>query len=260
MTWVRMDDDFPMHRKVRPLSDGAFRLHVSALCWSAKHLTDGYIPEADLPLASDVRVPRRRVKELEQRGLWHRTERGWLVNDFLEYNDSAEEVKAKRERAAERQRRSRAGRGLASQGMSQRDSRRDKGVTDDVTTPVSHATPVPSRPDLLPTGVDTSPAGEDPDFAKFWSVYPRRVAKDAARKAWAKSVRRAGAADIIVGAERYRDDPNRSAQFTKHPATWLNGGCWSDEPAPPRLRAVGGYEPYHNPDPDEYERGFFDER
>ena len=116
------------------------------------------------------------------------------------------------------------------------------------------------------TTTSSSPAAktahdDDPDWLKFWSVYPRRVGKAAAQKAWAKALRSATAADIIAGAERYRDDPNRSAQYTKHPTTWLNQGCWDDEPEPPRLRAVGAdWQPYRNPDPDEYERPFFDER
>jgi hypothetical protein len=41
---------------------------------------------------------------------------------------------------------------------------------------------------------------------------------------------------------RYRDDPNRVQEFTKHPATWLNGDCWLDDPLPPRERA-GKSEP-----------------
>ena len=40
---------------------------------------------------------------------------------------------------------------------------------------------------------------------------------------------------ILAGATAYRDDQHRSPEFTKHPATWLNGDCWLDEltTAPP---------------------------
>jgi hypothetical protein len=74
---------------------------------------------------------------------------------------------------------------------------------------------------------------DDPDFAKFWSVYPRRVGKGEARKAWLKLVK-AGVdpADLIAGAERYRDDPRRKTQdikFTKHPGPWLNAERWTDQ-------------------------------
>jgi hypothetical protein len=81
-----------------------------------------------------------------------------------------------------------------------------------------------------PAGVEVG-SDADPDFAAFWDVYPRRVAKGQARKAWKTAVVK-GSVDpkaIILGAERYRDDyrrQSRSIDYTKHPGTWLNGECW----------------------------------
>jgi hypothetical protein len=74
----------------------------------------------------------------------------------------------------------------------------------------------------------------DENFEIFWKIYPRRTAKDAALKAWRKAVSRADAETIIEGARRYAADPNREAQFTAHPSSWLNGGRWSDDPLPDR--------------------------
>lgn len=70
---------------------------------------------------------------------------------------------------------------------------------------------------------------DDPDFVTFWQTYPHRTGKGQARRAWRAALKRIDAASLIAGAERYRDDPRRSPQFTKNPATWLNGECWSDE-------------------------------
>lgn len=72
------------------------------------------------------------------------------------------------------------------------------------------------------------------DFDKFWVTYPRREGKEAARKAWRKAIRRAKPAEIIAGAARYRDDPNRDPAYTKHPGPWLNAGRWEDDPLPQR--------------------------
>lgn len=72
------------------------------------------------------------------------------------------------------------------------------------------------------------------DFTRFWSIYPRREGKDAAKRAWDKAIKRADTSEILAGAARYRDDPNRDPQFTKNPATWLNAACWSDDPLPTR--------------------------
>jgi hypothetical protein len=80
-------------------------------------------------------------------------------------------------------------------------------------------------------------------FERFWVIYPRRTGKITARKAWDRAIKFADGAEILAGAERYRDDPNRDPQFTKHPETWLNAGCWNDEPLPPRsngMREVNG--------------------
>ena len=75
------------------------------------------------------------------------------------------------------------------------------------------------------------------DFADFWAAYPRKTARAAAVKAWAKAVRSAAPEEIVAGARRYADDPNREAQFTAYPATWLNAGRWEDEPLPSRAPA-----------------------
>jgi hypothetical protein len=68
-------------------------------------------------------------------------------------------------------------------------------------------------------------------FDEFWKVYPRKTAKGAARKVWEKITE---PAEVIEGARRFALDPNRDPSFTPHPATWLNGERWLDEPLPPR--------------------------
>jgi hypothetical protein len=76
------------------------------------------------------------------------------------------------------------------------------------------------------------PIHPDLGFLEFWAIYPRRSGKGHARAAWEKAVRKETARDIIAGAARYRDDPNREKEFTAMPATWLNGERWGDEPLP----------------------------
>lgn len=71
-------------------------------------------------------------------------------------------------------------------------------------------------------------------WSAFWSAYPRKASKQAARKAWDKITATVSAEEIIEGARRYRDDPNRLDEYTKHPSTWLNAGCWEDAPLPAR--------------------------
>lgn len=85
---------------------------------------------------------------------------------------------------------------------------------------------------------------EDAEFDRFWSVYPRREAKGAARKAWDKAILRADSERILIAATRYRDQPGREPQFTAHAATWLNADRWDDEPVArgsPGLREHHGF-------------------
>lgn len=73
-------------------------------------------------------------------------------------------------------------------------------------------------------------------FAEFWAVYPKRKAKGAAERAYRAALKKVTAERLLVAATSYRDDSARQrndAKFTKYPATWLNGGCWDDEPDQP---------------------------
>lgn len=83
----------------------------------------------------------------------------------------------------------------------------------------------------------------DEDFERFWSVYPKRIARRAAEKAWKSAIKRAAFEVILAGAKRYADHPDvfrADGQFIKAPATWLNADCWTDEIPPARpLGAVG---------------------
>ncbi|MET8113744.1 hypothetical protein [Streptomyces prasinus] len=105
MPWVKLEDRFPSHRKVALLSDRAFRLHVSAICWCAENLTDGRIADRELPLVAHIRGIKATAKQLEDAGLWDRVEGGWEIHDYLDYNPSREQVTAERKKNAERQER-----------------------------------------------------------------------------------------------------------------------------------------------------------
>lgn len=69
-------------------------------------------------------------------------------------------------------------------------------------------------------------------FDEFWLAYPRKAGKAAARKSFTVALKTTNAQTLIAAATNYRCDPNREDQYTKHPATWLNQGCWDDDPLP----------------------------
>ncbi len=105
MTWVRLDDRFAEHPKVVGLSDAAFRLHVNALCYAARNLTDGHIPVGAIRA---LRGQRRTVVALITAGCWEECDDGWAIHDYLGYNPSAEAVNNGRRAAKERMQRLRS--------------------------------------------------------------------------------------------------------------------------------------------------------
>lgn len=100
--------------------------------------------------------------------------------------------------------------------------------------------PSPAPYSLLPT--PNSPTPDSPpqrsaysaDFETAWDLYPAKRDKKAAYKAFLKAVKEVDRETLLAGIVRYRDDPNREPQFTKHFSTWLNAGSWDDEPLPAR--------------------------
>jgi len=81
------------------------------------------------------------------------------------------------------------------------------------------------------------------EFDHFWSQYPRKVGKEAARKAFAKAMKKTTADKVMSGVEDLRIRvAGKDQQFTPHPATWLNEGRWDDETATdPAATVPAGY-------------------
>lgn len=72
-------------------------------------------------------------------------------------------------------------------------------------------------------------------FAEFWMVWPRKVSKPQAEKAWTKATMRASPDTIYAAAVAYANNPHiPDKQFIPHAATWLNGDRWNDELPGPR--------------------------
>ncbi|MGY2183306.1 hypothetical protein [Pseudomonas agarici] len=88
---------------------------------------------------------------------------------------------------------------------------------------------------LIPDSLSLSPAPvvmEDL-FPKFWKLYPRKVGKDKAEKAWAKLKVTRELFDLMATALAKQvltpDWIKEKGQYIPHPSTWLNGKRWEDE-------------------------------
>lgn len=153
MTWVRLDDSFADHPKVRALSPSAFRAHVVVLCYCARHLTDGAVAG---PILASLGVRGKDTAELVRARLWHETDGGIVVHDYLEYNPSRSDVEDQRRAAAERlgRHRSKTKRNADATHL----QRVANGAHNALETlPPSRPVPIPSPdPDIAPFGSSSS--------------------------------------------------------------------------------------------------------
>ena len=111
MSWLRIDDHFAENEKIVDLSDRAFRLHVAALCYCARNLTDGKLDSRGIKVScAIVAGTKRHISELVEASLWVATPGDkYKIKDFNEYNPTAKQVKIDRAKARERMKKIRNG-------------------------------------------------------------------------------------------------------------------------------------------------------
>lgn len=107
MGWGRLDDGFIDHPKLVGLRLDLVGLWAKGLGYCGKHLTDGLIRRAALYQLATGCTPVRALKaagELVDAGLWEVQGEDFLVHDYLDWNPSADKVRAERDAARARMR------------------------------------------------------------------------------------------------------------------------------------------------------------
>lgn len=96
----------------------------------------------------------------------------------------------------------------------------------------------PTEPESKPK--HRTPTGYTDDFEAFWAIYPLKLDKRAAFKAFSRALKRVALDEIMAGARKYADDPNLpEPRYIKHASTWLNGDGWDNPPLPSSKPASG---------------------
>jgi hypothetical protein len=76
----------------------------------------------------------------------------------------------------------------------------------------------------------------DTGFDKFWELYPKRIAKADALKAWNKAIKKKTADELIGLTKAYSESKLPDMTYIPYPASWLNKGLYeaveNDKPAP----------------------------
>lgn len=114
------------------------------------------------------------------------------------------------------------------------------------TRPLTYKKNLSVEPDMFGDGEKCSEGvdAKDDRFDAFWDAYPKKAGKPAAKKAWAKAVKKADPEKIIAAARVYAGTDGVARGFIKYPQGWLNEERFNDpdlQPPPPR----SGRNVYH---------------
>ena len=200
---------------------------------------------------------------LAEYGLLTREEGGYRISGWLKWNKSAAELG--KERARDRQRKTMPDKGVHFPGPGNDTGNRsgtDTGIRrqrpDHIQTRPDHTLGDGSDDDREPVDVVAASSADadgendemsaelipleaprptprnsaDEDFAAWWQAYPRKVGKGQAAKAY-RAARKKATPEALFAAITAQAPllMARGSQYCPHPATWLNGERWRDEPA-----------------------------
>lgn len=106
--WAKLDDALIDHRKIFIAgkiigANGpaiALGFWTIGLLWSNKHLTDGFLPTAVVEGLRHVKDPASVADALVKAELFDKTDGGYAIHDYHEYNPSAKAIKKKRKEDA----------------------------------------------------------------------------------------------------------------------------------------------------------------
>ena len=213
MAWFKIDDGFtnskPVLRLQRRVRTSAVGLWTLAGAWSAKEMTDGFVPDYVIEeLASTPAIAGHLVKC----GLWDVAEEGWKFKGWEKYQPTREQIMEARDRETERKRKYRE--------SQRRPSGTASGPTEGHHRESGH--PDPTRPD------PTRPIKEEAKASSAPSKRGSRIAEDfevtQPMREWAKE--KAPNADLGLETEKFINfwisKSGKDATKLDWVATWRN--------------------------------------
>lgn len=231
--YFKVDVGYLTNPKVGVLLDDAPKailLHLQCIAYSSQHLTDGVVPirlvmrQIGVPRCSEQCPeqcpeqckPQCPLSLLMQCGLIDRLdERRVAVHDYLEHQRPSEEVK----RASDKGKRAAAARWADAPSNAPSNA-------------LSNASSNAKREERDITTLSPVPGGDR--FEEFWDAYGKKTGRKKAEAKYRLAIKKRGVTEamLIDAAKRYvagQRRANKHPEFTKDPATWLNGEHWNDE-------------------------------
>lgn len=257
MAWIRLYTDAFRHPKVATLSSDDKILWLELLIIAAEN--DGVIP----PLETLKRLLKRRLdhlswplKRLASAGLIDPIEGGSFTPHNWgkrQYKSDVSTGRTRRFRVKRERSQAVSGNGTRSDTDKDKTRNANQGAFPELKTELETAPngaasqgclladpepPATATPAASPNGCAMKsdaamPAEREIEFGEFWNIWPRKVARAAAMKAFTAAVRKGVSPQAIVaGARRFAGKVEREKteeKFIPHAATWLNGERWLEE-------------------------------
>ena len=263
--FARISLDYADHPKIAPLSDAAFRAHVEFILYARKYRTDGRIPNRIANRVGYGVLHELMSNDPERPSLTIDENNDYWIRDYGDHQETSAEIEAKRLVNA---RNGRKGGRPVTQSVSDPVTESLTEIKAETETETETEIPKGLRPlggyrgegdastveivDVVvcssadaesesdpETEAELFPA-EDPgpsrtdhadDFAAWWELYPRKVGKGQAARAY-RTARKKATAEALTAAIVTQGPllMARGSQYCPHPATWLNGERWRDDP------------------------------
>jgi hypothetical protein len=209
--YAKFDINMDEHPKILVLSDAAFRALFESTLYCRRQLTDGFIDDRIVSKRWSMDI----VQELSSNDLdkpsWIKVDGGWMIHDFAEHQVTTADIEAKREAG-------KAG-GLAK--ASKNVAPATKVLEQKASTTLAKTETETEKKDL---------SSEPDEFDRWYSRYPRKEAKENARKAFIKARRQASLQELLSGLDQYiQSVKGKDRQYIALPGSWLNAGRWQDE-------------------------------
>ena len=254
MVWVKIDDHYDEHPKIAQAGPLCVALWLAGLAYCNRNLTDGFIPwsiaqtlvhwqyvepdgrlisiDVGCGMSGDEVSSNAVISRLVDVGLWeevtdgtdakHPRVSGYRIHDYGDFQPSKEQVLRERELTAARVSKFKAKKRL---GNAQGNAVSNAPGNAQVTLPPVPV-PVPNKKQEPPI----VPQGGLNGFDEFWTIYPKKIGKGAARKAWVKLHPPLEAVLSSLKQQRKCEQWTRNrGQFIPNPSTWLNQERWTDE-------------------------------
>jgi len=222
-SWFRMYNTTLDNPKAQRLSGDLFKGWINLLCLASK--SGGVLPSVS-DIAFALRMDETAVETLLE--TLHARELLDLEGDDYTPHDW-DDLQFKSDKSTDRV-------------AKYRERHKKQTVTGNVSCNVSETAQEKSRTDHSREDTPIVPKGTSrpKDFDSFWTLYPEKVGKDAALKAWNKR-KKAGdlpSLEVLVEAIGRYIDAKPADRAYCNPSTWLNQGRWQDVPSSTAAPAV----------------------